>query len=347
MNDRVSFARVFAQIADGTLSPDTVRNVFDAILDGAWTPIQVGAFIAALRLHGETADTIAAAASAMRAAMVTVAHTYDRVLDTCGTGGDGRGTLNLSTGAAIIAAAADIPVAKHGNRAVSSRAGSADVLEALGVPTDLTPGQATSVFASARITFLLAPKHHPAMRHAAQARQELGMRTIFNCLGPLANPARATHQLVGAYTDGLRTVLANTLLSLGTRRAWVVHSEDGLDEVSPFAPTRVAEVVDGRVTDRVISPKDFGLDPSPAGAIDGGDAKQNARILEGVLNRDKHPSRDAFILNTAAALVVALDLAPLEATERARRAIDDGTALETLNRWRRSAQEAKSTDTSP
>src|SRR6185503_15930044 len=179
--------------------------------------------------------------------MIPVEHGLPRVLDTCGTGGDGLGTQNLSTGAAIIAAATGIPVAKHGNRAASSRSGSADVLEALGVPIDLPASDAAELLREAGIVFMLAPTHHPAMRHAGQARRELGIRTIFNCLGPLANPARATHQLIGAADHALRPVMAETLHALGTKRAWVVRSEDEFDEVSPSAPTRVTELDAGKI----------------------------------------------------------------------------------------------------
>jgi anthranilate phosphoribosyltransferase len=210
-------------------TPELVRAGFDAILAGQWTPVQVAGFLVALRAHGDNAACLLAAAEAMRSNMVTVDHGLDLVLDTCGTGGDGQGTLNLSTGAALLAAASGIPVAKHGNRAVSSHAGSADVIEALGVRLDVAPTHAATVLREAGIAFLMAPAHHPAMRHAAVARRELGIRTVFNAVGPLANPARATHQLVGTYDDGLRPMFAEVLQQLGTKRAWVVHGRDGLD----------------------------------------------------------------------------------------------------------------------
>ena len=339
----ISFREAFESLErERGLDALRVQRVFEAILEGQWTPTQVAGFLVALRLVGESASTIAAAARAMRHAMLRVHHDFPILLDTCGTGGDGQGSLNLSTGAAIIAAAAGVPVAKHGNRAVSSRSGSADVLAELGISLEVPVTQAGFVLSRANIAFLLAPQHHPAMRHAAQARKELGVRSIFNCLGPLANPAGATHQLLGAYSDKLRQVLAETLLELGARRAWVVHSEDGLDELSPFAPTRVAELSEGRLSERVITPEDFGLTRSAPGAIAGGDAKENARVLEHVLAGGAHPSRDAFVLNAAAALVVANDMEPKSAAHRAQAVLDSGLAKKTLEHWRQATREATS-----
>lgn len=332
------FSDVFAELsAPAGIRAETVRRVFDAILAGAWTPVQVAGFVIALRVRVESAEVIGAAAESMRAAMVPVEHGLPRVLDTCGTGGDGAGTLNLSTCAALLAAAAGVPVAKHGNRAVSSRAGSADVIEALGVPLELAPSAAADVLREVGITFLLAPAYHPAMRHAAVARRELGVRTLFNCLGPLANPARATHQLIGAYDDALRPMMAQTLRALGTERAWVVRGTDGLDEVSPTAPTKVTELSGGSLVELEIAPEDFGLPRSAPDAIAGADAASNARIIELILRGDPHPARDACVLNAAAALVVALELPPKAAADRARDALESGRARETLERWRAAA----------
>jgi anthranilate phosphoribosyltransferase len=333
------FSAVFAEMTSASgLSQATVRRVFDAIFAGLWTPAMVSAFLIALRLTGgETGAVIAAAASAMRAVMIRVTHSYPVVLDTCGTGGDGAGTLNLSTGAALIAAAAGVPVAKHGNRAATSRAGSADVLEAMGVPLDVPGARQTEVLADARIAFLFAQAHHPAMRHVMPVRRELGVRTLFNCLGPLANPASASHQLLGAFDDSMRPVLAEALLQLGSTRAWVVRSEDGLDEMSPFAPTHITEVSAGRTREFSLTPEDFGLLRSPAGAIAGADPAHNARILEAILRGETHPARDAILLNAAAALVVALGLDPKLATERAKAALSSGAAMDTLSRLRSAA----------
>lgn len=334
MNDSPRFADVFAELVGGSPSPTTVRRVFDAIFAGEWTPTQIAGFIAALRLRGETAEIVVAAAEALRSAMVPVVHELPRVLDTCGTGGDGFGTVNLSTGAAIIAAAAGVPVAKHGNRAQSSRTGSADVLEALGLPLDLSAMDSAQVLRDAGIVFMLAPTHHPAMRHAAVARRELGVRTIFNSLGPLANPAGATHQLIGAPEESLRRVLAEALKSLGTVRAWIVRGVEGLDEISPAGETRVSIVTPSGITEQTIAPEDFGLTRTTLADVRGGEAKENARILEEVLSGDLHPASTAFILNAAAALVVADDLSPRAAADRVREVVATGQAAKLLSRWR-------------
>jgi anthranilate phosphoribosyltransferase len=324
------------------VGPEDVRSAFEAILAGAWTPVQVGAFAVALRMRGETADEIVGAAQAMRGAMAAVEHELPVVVDTCGTGGDGAHTLNLSSAAAIVVAACGLAVAKHGNRSISSRCGSADVVEALGIPVDVPVGRQADVLRDAGIAFLFAPAHHPALKHAALARRELGNRTIFNALGPLANPARATHQLVGVYDDALRPVAARALGRLGVRRAWVVRSEDGLDEVSPCAPTHVSELAeDGSVRETAVAPEDFGLARLSRSAIAGADAPANASALEAILAGEKHPARDAVILNAAAALAVATGDAPRAAAERARAAIDQGQASGTLERWRRAATRAR------
>jgi anthranilate phosphoribosyltransferase len=338
MASHLDFPTVFAELHKGKLSPATTRGTFDAILSGTWSPVQIGGFLAALRMRGEDPETIAAAARSMRENMQRVEHSFAAVLDTCGTGGDGSGTVNLSTGAAIMCAAHGAVVAKHGNRAVSSKSGSADVLAALGIPSDLPAAAAGELLTEVGITFLMAPTFHPAMRFAVPVRKELKVRTIFNCLGPLANPAGATHQVIGAFADELRPVLAQTLLELGTRRAWVVRGEDGMDEVSPYGATRVTELADGRLSERTLTPEDFGLKPSPQGAAQGGDAEANAAIIRSVLSGEQHPARDAFILNAAAALVVWEGLTLRAAADAARAVLDDGRALQTLERWRLAVQ---------
>jgi anthranilate phosphoribosyltransferase len=340
---QTEFAALFEEaVSPEGLSGAAARRAFDAILAGSWSVPQVAGFISALRAKGETQEVIAGAAQSMRQAMLSVPHDFPRLLDTCGTGGDGSGTVNLSTGAAIIVTAAGIPVAKHGNRAVSSKAGSADVLAALGIPLDLSAEQAGQVLRDAKISFLLAPTHHPAMRHAMPARKELGVRTIFNCLGPLCNPARATHQVIGVFSDALRAIIANTLKNLGSQAAWVVRGEDGLDEISPYGATRVAELRQGSVRELVVTPEDFGIPRSPAGAAQGGDAAQNARIIEAVLEGQPHPSRDAFLLNAAAALVVADGTSYQDAAGRARAAIESGAAKAALESWRQACRGAVS-----
>jgi anthranilate phosphoribosyltransferase len=335
----LTFASVLEELSKPEgLSANTVRLAFDALFAGAWTSAQIAGLLTGLRMQGDRGDVIAAAAGAMRAAMVRVPHDFPRLLDTCGTGGDGSSTLNLSTGAAIIAAAAGVPVAKHGNRAATSRSGSADVLEALGVPLDVPPAEQGTVLREAGIAFLFAQAHHPAMKHAMPVRRELGVRTLFNCLGPLANPAGATHQLLGAYDHAMRRVLAEALRDLGTTRAWVVRSSDGMDELSPYAPTHVTELDGGSLREFEVTPEDFGLTRSPAGAIQGGDPAENAAALTRVLAGEPHPSRNAFLLNAAGALVVAEGIEPKRATERVREALDSGAARRTLEIWRRTAE---------
>jgi anthranilate phosphoribosyltransferase len=339
------FADVFPLLGVGrageALDLGAVRAAFDAILAGAWTPVEVGAFAVALRVLGESTEAIVAGALALRGAMTAVETDGEGVLDTCGTGGDSQGTLNLSTGAAILAAAVGVPVAKHGNRSISSRCGSADVVEALGIPIDVPPERQREVLARAGIAFLFAPAHHPALRHAAQARRELGIRTIFNALGPLANPARATHQLVGVYDDALRPVFAHALDRLGVQRAWVVRSEDGLDEVSPSAPTCVTELDRGVVRERLVTPEDFGVGRQDRESIAGAESQANAAALEAILQGRPHPAREPVVLNAAAALVVARGMEPREAAQAAGRALDDGSAWARLERWRRAAREAR------
>lgn len=345
--DHPTFASVFALIErDGVIAPDQVRAAFGAIFAGAWTPVQIGAFAAALRLRGaETAEAIVAAAEALRSVMTAVDHDLEHVLDTCGTGGDGAHTINVSTGAAIVVAACGVHVAKHGNRSVSSRCGSADVIDALGIPIDLDPSHQAAILRDAKIAFLMAPAHHPALRHAATARRELGVRTIFNALGPLVNPARTTYQLVGVYDDALRPIAAAALGKLGVRRAWVVRSEDGLDEISPAAPTRVSILrEDGSVSERVVRPEDFGVARFDVSALAGGDASANASVITRILSGAAHPAVDAIVLNAAAALVVAggdPDEGALKTSaERARDAIASGRARETLEQWRALASDA-------
>jgi anthranilate phosphoribosyltransferase len=337
--DTPKFAEVYAELAAGPPAPGTIRRVFDAIFAGAWTTTQIAAFIATLRMRGETAEVIAEAATALRDVMVPVEHGLPRVVDTCGTGGDGLGTLNISTGAAILVASLGIPVAKHGNRAASSRSGSADVLEAMGVAIDLPPRDAADVLREVGIAFLLAPTHHPSMRHAGPARKELGIRTIFNCLGPLANPARAAYQLVGAPDETLRPILAATLRNLGSTRAWVVRGEEGLDEMSPSGATRVSVVNAEGVTERTVTPEDFGLSRIPLSAIAGGDPKENAAVLERVLAGEPHPSVNAFLLNAAAAVVIVEDIAPQAATIRVKESLASGAPLRLLERFRAVTQE--------
>jgi anthranilate phosphoribosyltransferase len=329
-------------IARERLSGDEVRTAFDAIFAGEWTAVQVGAFAVALRMTGESPDVIVAAVGAMRAKMAVVEHDFPLIVDTCGTGGDGAHTLNLSSGAAVVVAACGIPVAKHGNRAASSRCGSADVFEALGIPLDIPPARQGAVLAEAKIAFLYAQAHHPALRHAGQARKELGTRTLFNALGPLANPARPTHQLVGVYDDAVRAVLARALGTLGAQRAWVVRGEDGLDEVSPCGPTRVSDLSpSGEVREIVVTPEDFGVKRTALDVLKGGAISENARALQDILEGRPHPARDAVVLNAAAMLALATSDNPRASADRARHALDSGAAASTFERWKQAAQRAQ------
>lgn len=331
----ITFAHVLADLERGHhLDAESARRVFDAIFAGEWNAAQIAGLLVALRLKGETPEVVCAAARAMRAKMIGVDHALPLVFDTCGTGGDGHGTVNISTGAALIVAAAGVPVAKHGNRAASSRSGSADVLAALGIPLELPPGSQGKLLARSGIVFLFAQAHHPAMKYAGPVRAQLGVRTLFNLLGPLANPARATHQLVGAFSQDARQLMAQALRELGTRAAWVVHSEDGLDEISPHAATLVSVVSPDSVQERVVTPEDFGLSRSPAGALAGGDPEHNAGILRQILAGQPHPARTALLLNAAASLAVAHGLELRAAATLAEATLASGAALRTLETWR-------------
>jgi anthranilate phosphoribosyltransferase len=331
------FREAYERLCRRDLPGDLVRAAFGEMLRGAWSDVEIAAFAASLRAAGAEDLVLEGAARALREVMTPLDHGLGRVLDTCGTGGDGSQTLNVSTAAAIVVAAAGMAVAKHGNRSVSSQCGSADVVEAMGIPLDLPPERLVASLVTNRLAFLMAPAHHPALRHAARARRELGVRTIFNALGPLVNPARPTHQLVGAYDDALRPLLAATLGKLGCERAWVVRSEDGLDEISPAAPTRVSILDGGAVTEIVVTPEDFGCGRLPLSVLAGGDARANAASLEAIVRGDGHPATGAVLLNAAAALVVVDAMAPRDAFERAREAIASGRARATLEAWRAGA----------
>lgn len=331
-----SFPAIFERIVarGGQADADTVRAAFDAILDGAWTPVQIGAFAGVLRVHGASTAALVAGARALRAAMTAVAHTFPDAIDTCGTGGDGRGTVNVSTASAVLLAALGVPVAKHGNRSVSSRSGSADVLESLGLALDVPPERQTEVLHEVGIAFLLAPAHHPALRHASVARRELGVKTLFNALGPLANPASVPVQLVGVYEDDLRPKMAAALGELGVRRAWVVRSCDGTDEISPEAATRVSVLhPSGEVEERTISPEDFGLLSTPLADLDGGSPDENADALRALFRGEDTPARHAIVLNAAAALHLARDVPLVEAARIVDAARREGRGQTVLTRW--------------
>jgi anthranilate phosphoribosyltransferase len=307
--------------ARATLTREQARDLMRQILDGKLTDLEIAALLGALAARGETASEIAGFVDAMRTAVTSIPLTDAErlnLVDTCGTGGDASGTFNISTAAALVAAAtgatsgANLMVAKHGNRAVTSQTGSADVLEALGIPVDLSPDDAATNLRSHRFAFLHAPSLHPAMKAVMPVRRALGVRTVFNILGPLANPAGASAQVMGVYSPHLVPIVAEAMALLGTRHAFVVHGntfrEKGLDEISISGPSQLAEVCGGVVTITTITPEDFGFQRSGLEALRGGDAQTNAGILTAIFSGERSPRRDIVLLNAAAVLVVA-DLA--------------------------------------
>lgn len=304
-----------------------------AIMRGEAAQAQIAGFLVGLAMKGERPVELVGLASTMREHAVPLRREAGPVFDTCGTGGDRSGSFNISTAAALVIASCGVRVAKHGNRSVSSLCGSADVLRALGVDVQMSPEGASRALAEAGIAFLFAPTFHPAMRHAAQARRDLGVRTAFNLLGPLTNPARPTRQIVGVPRPELTELLARTLLALGAERAWVVHGADGLDELSTTGHTKVSEVRGGAVHTFYVHPADFGLAKAPAGALAGGDAAVNADIVTRVLAGEPGPARDVVLLNAGAALMVAGEAGSVrEGIARGAEAIDAGNARRTLER---------------
>jgi anthranilate phosphoribosyltransferase len=323
---------LIGQVAGGrALTLAESREAFDIMMSGDATPAQVGGFLMALRVRGETVDELTGGAQAMRERMVKVKAPAGAI-DTCGTGGDASGTYNVSTAAALVVAACGVPVAKHGNRALSSRAGSADVLAALGVNTDAEVSHVEQAIAEAGIGFMMAPRHHGAMRHVAGARVELGTRTIFNLLGPLANPASAKRQLMGVFAKNWVEPLAHVLGHLGSERAWVVHG-DGLDEITTTGPSHVAELRDGKVRCFEVTPEQAGLPKARLEDLRGADAETNAQALRAVLTGAPGPFRDIVLLNAAAALIVAGRADDLrDGVKQAAQAVDSGAADAVLRR---------------
>jgi len=309
----------------------TARAVMDRIMEGVATPAQIGALLAALRTKGETVDELAGMVESMRDHATPVQLDVQAV-DTCGTGGDGTGTFNISTAAALVVAGAGVPVAKHGNRAQSSRCGSADVLEALGVVISLPPEGVKRCVEEAGIGFLFAQTYHPAMRHVAVPRRELGIRTVFNFLGPLANPARVKHQSLGVGDPALAGMMAQVLLRLGDRRAIVFAGPDGIDELGLSGPAQCHEVTPEGVRTFELDPRALGLPSAPLSALEGGDAQQNAARIRAILDGEPGPARDVVALNAAAALVAAQRAPDFTAgLEQARAAIDSGGARRCLD----------------
>ncbi len=326
------FAETLKLLLEGrALGREQARAAMGELMEGRATPGQIGAFLAALRVRGETLDELVGFARAMRERALPVKVARRPLLDTCGTGGDASGTFNISTTVAFIAAGAGAAVAKHGNRSVSSRSGSADVLEALGVKTDAAPEVMARCVEEAGVGFLFAPALHPAMRHAGPVRKELGARTVFNLLGPLSNPAGADRQLLGVYSTALVPVLAKALLALGSVEALVVSSRDGLDELSLRATTVVARVRGGQVEEYELDARAHGFGEYAAGAFAGGDAERNAEILLAVLRGEKGPARDISLWNAAAALMAAGLAGDMkDGLARSGEAVDSGRALKSL-----------------
>ena len=319
------------------LSQDQAQAAMDIIMDGEATPAQIGSYLTALRMKGETVDEIAGSAQSMRRHVVAVPVTAgmfgEMLVDTCGTGGDGKQTFNISTTTAFVVAGSGAKVAKHGNRAASSRSGSADVLLALGANLDLNPKQVAECVRDVGIGFLYAIKHHPAMRYAIGPRRELGQRTIFNILGPLTNPAGATHQLIGVYDPALTDPIAHVLGALGSKVAFVVHGADGLDELSTTGINQVSQLQNGEVITFELDPASLGLPPASLSDLIGGEPEENAQIMLDILSgNDQGARRDIVLLNAAAVLSVEHNDWQL-GLERARAAIDSGKALRTLESW--------------
>ncbi|MEO8218068.1 MAG: anthranilate phosphoribosyltransferase [Acidobacteriota bacterium] len=310
------------------LGRDEMHEVFGEIMDGKASDIQKSGFLVALRMKGETVEEITGAAMAMRERVVPLGIEAEGLIDTCGTGGDGRGTFNISTVSAFVAAGAGARVAKHGNHAVSSSCGSADVLTALGVNIDIDARRVNEVLHEVGISFLFAPRLHPAMASMAAVRRDLGVRTIFNLLGPLTNPAFAQSQVVGVYASDLVRTVAEVLRALGSRHALVVHSLDGLDEISISAPTEICELKNGEINCYRVTPEELGLRSYPLETILGGDSKANARIAKAVLRGGEGAVRDVVLANAAAALYVSGSVTSLaEGVTASRESIDSGSAM--------------------
>ncbi len=334
-------SETLAKVVEGHEVDDVEAQAAMAqIMSGEATPAQIGAFLVALRMRGETVKQIEGFARAMRENCVKIRTRHADVVDTCGTGGDALDTFNISTAAALVAAAAGVPIAKHGNRSVSSQCGSADVLVELGVRIDLEPAQVEVCLDELGIGFLFAPSLHPAMKHAIGPRRELGLRTVFNVLGPLTNPAGAARQLLGVFDPELTEVLAETLGRLGSTHVLVVHGLDGLDEFSTLGPTRVSELRDSKVETYITEPEDFGLPRARPEDLEGGDPEQSAAMLLTAISGKEGPRRDIVLLNAGAAIYLGGkcdDFA--EGIELAARTIDTGAATEKLDALREMTQD--------
>ena len=334
-------AGIQAVVEGRHLTETEAMGVMNEIMEGEATPAQIAAFLIGLRVKGESVPEITGCARVMRDKATQIRTPEgSRPVDTAGTGGDAAGTFNISTTAAFVAAGAGVVMAKHGNRAASSKCGSADVLEALGVNVEMEPAGVEAAIAEVGIGFLFAPALHGAMRHAIGPRREIGVRTIFNILGPLTNPAHARHQLVGIYDGRLTTVMAEVLSNLGAERAFVVHGSDGLDELTTSGPTTVSELRNGQVQTYEVVPDDFGLAPTRSPDLRGGDADFNAGLVKGILGGDDLPQRDIVLLNAAAAIAAGTPAESIaECVPRARDSLESGRALAKLEQLREFTQQ--------
>jgi anthranilate phosphoribosyltransferase len=327
------FKALIAKVADAhPLTTDEATAAFEAMMTGALTPAQIGAFLMALRVRGETVEEIAAGAAIMRA-KATHVKAPEGAIDTCGTGGDASGTYNISTAVSFVLAGCGVPIAKHGNKALSSRSGSSEVLEKLGVKLDIPPAHISRCIEESGIGFMFAAYHHAAMKHVGPVRVELGTRTIFNLMGPLSNPAGAKRQLMGVFAEKWVEPLAHVLKKLGSEHVWVVHGSDGLDEITTTGPTHVAELKDGKVRRFTVTPEEAGLPPADPEALKGGDPAENAGALTRLLDGTPGAYRDIVLINSAAGLIVAGKAQNLkEGVAMAAASIDEGRAKEALKR---------------
>lgn len=315
----------------GFLSEEEMIACMSEIMDGQWNDTEIASFLTGLSARGETVEEITGAAKVMREKALPI-NAPDGAVDCCGTGGDKSGTYNISTAVAIVAAACGVPVAKHGNRSASSKSGAADVLEALGINLDVPQDKLEEALAKFNFAFLMAPNHHKAMKYVMPVRKALGVRTIFNILGPLANPAKTKFQLLGVYDRALVVPMANVLKNLGTTSAWVVHGSDGLDEITTTGETYIAKLHNGQITEETLSPKDFGLEASNPDDLLGGIPEENAKALREILGGAHNAYRDIVVANTAAVLVISGQQSTLKgAADYAAQAIDSGDALNLLN----------------
>ncbi|MHA7772899.1 anthranilate phosphoribosyltransferase [Roseibium sp. M-1] len=328
-----TFKDLIAKVSDGhALSPAEAREAFEVILSGSATPSQLGGFLMALRVRGETIAEVTGAVATMRSKMIPVKAPAN-AMDIVGTGGDNSGSYNISTCTAIVVAGCGVPVAKHGNRSLSSKSGAAEALAELGVNIDIGPDQIATCLAKAGIGFMFAPLHHAAMKHVGPTRMELGTRTIFNLLGPLTNPAGAKRQMVGVFARKWVEPLAESLKELGSEKAWVVHGSDGMDEITTTGPTSVAELKDGTIRSFEISPEDAGLPLGDAAQLKGGQPSENAAALRAVLAGAKNAYRDIVLFNAAASLIVADKVSNLrDGAAMAAECIDSGSAADTLEK---------------